>query len=185
MKKSKFYGALFCGENPKLPEVQKADLKVVARPTRVLQMARRGDRSPFSAPPIILPERSEPPWCRVAEYLLRDDVARQLLQSPCRLRRLQASNEANWSRVWEELAQLLWLLKLVDQPYTVAEIEAVNAAGDAECCYHDAREGYAAMVETYGVPVARGDWGACMARTWSGFGRESISPSGCRRRNTW
>jgi hypothetical protein len=63
----------------------------------------------------------------------------------------------------EHVALIAGILKFVDPPFTPPEIEEAAIALQYPGPYDQAREAYAAMVQVYEIPMARGDWGGCWA----------------------
>src|SRR5450755_1858085 len=85
--------------------------------------------------------------------------------SPCRFRVLQAC-EIILGRSWglEYAAQMAGIMEFVAPSFTPEEIEEAQIKLQYPSPYDQARQAYAAMVSVYEIPIARGDWGACLAK---------------------
>ena len=101
-------------------------------------------------------------WGRMV-YLRRDDVDKVIRASPCRFRVFQILNTLLGPDL-EHVARIAATSRFVHPPFTPAEIEQARRMLDYPGPYDQAREAYAAMVNAYRIPVARGDWGASLAK---------------------
>jgi hypothetical protein len=161
VRKMKYLDAAFDWPVAELPVVPEDELRVVERPSRVLQERNRG-RSPagFNAPPIDLSDAPIDQGSNATSvYLKRKEVVDRFRACPCPSRIVQAYHAlSKWSGT-TYTAYFVNLYGLSDPPLKSSDVEKAMEVMRYPGPFDEAREGYAAAVAAWNIPLAKGDWG--------------------------
>lgn len=159
-KRARYWSVLYGGDwgGPVLPDTPDAELREVEPPSRTLQARHRGrSLNIFRGPPVGLPD--VPAACDNRIRFLVSAAVEQISAGACRFRMVDDLQQ-KLACGMEAVMAIVNSRENFRPRFTTDDVNAVTQARRYLAHFREARTSYAAMVEAYGIPVARGDWGA-------------------------